>query len=467
MTSRSLQVQQQGIEVAGNNLANVNNPAYARQRLQINTSTSVQSQNGLIEGTGAEVSGIQQIRNAVLDAQMVTENGVTGSLEAQQEALQYAQSDLGQTIDSGAAGAEGAAAASVSGGQHAIGDAINNLFNSFQSLSTQPSSITERDIVLNNAAQVADRFQETDKRLEALNSSLNDGVVADVGQVNSLLTGIAQINQQITRAEATGGVANDLRDARQAKLEDLGKLVKFDATDGGGGAVNISIGGVTMVDATSVSDQLETYDAGGGKTMVRSANTDAPLDITSGHINGLIDARDGAVQSLRDNLSNLASTMITQINQLHQTGFGKDGSTGLNFFEGTNASDIKVNQALLDDPGKLAASDTSGDVGNNGIISKMADLAEATNPSLNNQTFSQNYSRTVADLGSALSDANQKISDQDAVTNLVKTQRDSVSGVSMDEEMADLVKYQRAYQASAQVINTVNAMLQSVLDMTR
>ena len=326
MTSRSLQVQQQGIEVAGNNLANVNNPAYARQRLQINTSTSVQSQNGLIEGTGAEVSGIQQIRNAVLDAQMVTENGVTGSLEAQQEALQYAQSDLGQTIDSGAAGAEGAAAASVSGGQHAIGDAINNLFNSFQSLSTQPSSITERDIVLNNAAQVADRFQETDKRLEALNSSLNDGVVADVGQVNSLLTGIAQINQQITRAEATGGVANDLRDARQAKLEDLGKLVKFDATDGGGGAVNISIGGVTMVDATSVSDQLETYDAGGGKTMVRSANTDAPLDITSGHINGLIDAREtGALGSVDADLELRLVHVARDVLDLHQLEQGDRG----------------------------------------------------------------------------------------------------------------------------------------------
>src|SRR5438874_4276663 len=151
LTTRSLQVQQQGIEVAGHNLANVNNPAYARQKIAIATSPAIHTETGMIEGTGADVVAIQQVRNAILDAQLVDENSVTGSLEAQQQTLQYAQSDLGQQIDRGATGAEGAAAASGAGGQHAIGDAVNDLFNSFQSLSTQPSSMTERDIVLNKA----------------------------------------------------------------------------------------------------------------------------------------------------------------------------------------------------------------------------------------------------------------------------------------------------------------------------
>ena len=466
MSARSLQVQQQGIEVAGNNLANVNNPAYSRQRVVISTATTIEGANGFLEGTGADVSNIQQIRDAILDGQMISENGVTGSLDAQQQALQYAQSNLGQSIDSNATGAAGSAAASVSGGQHGIGDAINSFFDSVQGLSGQASAPEKRTALLNSAQQLADRFRQTDKRLADLNSSLNDNVSSDVDQANSLLSDIAQLNQDITRAEASGkGTANDLRDQRQAKLEDLGKLVKFDATPADNGAVNVSVGGVMMVEASTVQDKLQAYDAGNNKTMVRAATAGTSLDITSGHIQGLIEARDGAIQQMRDNLSTLASTMITQINQLHQSGYGTDNSTGLDFFQGSDASDIKVNQALIDDPAKIAASGKPDTKGDNTVIHQIAQLATATNSSLNNQTFSGNYNTIVGDLGTSLSSVNKNVSDQAAVSKLVLTQRDSVSGVSVDEEMTDLMKYQRAYQASAQVVNVVNTMLDSVLNM--
>ncbi|HUS34291.1 MAG TPA: flagellar hook-associated protein FlgK [Verrucomicrobiae bacterium] len=462
LAARSLQVQQQGIEVAGHNLANVNNPAYARQRVAIHSAGAIQTNDGFIQGVGADIAGITQVRNALLDAQMVSENSVTGSLEAQQQALQYAQADLGQQIDQRASGAEGAAAASGIG-QHGIGDAMNDLFNSFQALSTQPSSTTQRDIVLTKAAQLAERFQATDDRLAALNTSLNTSVETEVSGANALLSEIAQLNRKIVRAEmGSDGVANDLRDARQAKLEELGKIVKFDTSEGAAGSVNISIGGVLMVDSTEVAEALETYDVS-GKTMVRAASSDAPLNITGGRIHGFIDARDGAVQGLRDNLSSLASTLITQVNLLHQSGFGKDGSTGLAFFSGTNASDISVNSALTAD--KIAASNTVGEVGNNKIILALAQLKEAPQSALSSQTLSQNYSRVVAKLGSDLDLVNQGVSDQAAVSNMVSTQRDSISGVSMDEEMTDVLKFQRAYQASAKIVSVIDEMLLSVINM--
>jgi flagellar hook-associated protein 1 FlgK len=465
LTTRSLQVQQQGIEVTGHNLANVNNPDYARQKIAIQTSQAIQGENGFLEGSGADVAGIQQVRDSILDAQMVTENGISGSLDAQQQALQYAQSDLGQQIDSGATGAEGATAASVTGGQHAIGDAINDLFDSLQSLSTQPSSDAQRGIVVDKATQLAQRFQLTDSRLQSLHDSLNQGVSDDVDKINSMLSDIAKYNQQIAQAEATGsGVANDLRDTRQAKLEALGQLVKFDQSAGQGGSVNISIGGTLMVDSTNVTDTLQAYDSG-GNTMVRASTAGTPLNITSGHISGLIEARDGAVQSLRDNLSTLASNFITEMNQIHQIGYGKDGSTGLPLFTGTNASDIAVNSDIAKNPAKLAASDTLGESGNNNNVISLADLRTKVIAGLNNQTFTQSYSAAVANLGSALNSTNQQISDQTVVSNMVKTQRDSVSAVSMDEEMTNLVTYQRAYQASAQVVNVINAMFDSVLNM--
>lgn len=462
LAARSLQVQQQGIEVAGHNLANVNNPAYARQRVAIHSAGAIQTNDGFIQGIGADVAGITHVRNALLDAHMVSENSVTGSLEAQQQALQYAQADLGQEIDRRASGAEGAAAAGGLG-QHGIGDGMNDLFNSFQALSTQPSSTTQRDIVLTKAAQLAERFHATDERLAALNTSLNTSVETEVAGANALLTEIAQLNRNIVRAEmSSDGVANDLRDARQAKLEELGKIVKFETSEGAAGSVNISIGGVLMVDSTEVAETLETYDVS-GKTMVRAASTDAPLNITGGRIHGFIDARDTAIQALRDNLSSLASTLITEVNRLHQSGFGKDGSTGLAFFSGTNASDITVNSALTAD--KIAASDTAGEVGNNKIILALAQLKEAPQSALSSQTLSQNYSRVVAKLGADLDAVNQGVSDQAAVSNMVASQRDSISGVSIDEEMTDLLKFQRAYQASAKIVNVIDEMLLSIINM--
>jgi flagellar hook-associated protein 1 FlgK len=465
LSTRSLQVQQQGIEVAGHNLANVNNPAYARQRVAITSATSIGTENGFIEGTGAEVANIQQIRNSILDAQVVNENSVTGSLEAQQQALQYAQSNLGQQIDRGAASAEGAAA-TPGLGQHAIGDAINDLFKSFQSVSTQPSSIAERDLLLKNAQTLAERFNATDKSLGELNDSLNNAVDADVSSANNLLKDIASLNQQIIKAEATSqGTANDLRDARQAKLEELGKLVNFDTAPGDSGAVNITIGGTLMVDTTVVRDQLETYDSGNGKLLVRAASTDAPLSITGGHVGGTIDARDGAIQTLRNDLSTLASTIISQVNSIHRSGYGLDDSTGLNLFEGTSASDMRLNAAVT--PEKVAASDKPGEDGNNKVIVQLADLQKTQQAGLNNQTFTQRYSAIVGDLGTSLNKTNQGIADQTVVTNMVQSQRDSVSAVSMDEEMTDLVKFQRAYQASAQVVNVINEMLDTVINMMR
>lgn len=455
-----MQVQQAGIEVAGHNMANVNNPAYARQRIAIQTTSPIKTEHGL-EGTGATASHITQIRDLLLDAQIVSEDSVSGSLDAQQRGLQYAQANLSQTIDR-AAGAAGANA------QLGIGDSISGLFSAFQSLSTQPSSLTERDVVLTRANELAERFRLTDSRLDHLRQSLNTDVEGDVTKVNDILKDIARLNEQIGTAETlSNGVANDIRDTRQAKLEELARYVKFDTLSNNAGAVDITISGVTMVDGVGVRETLEAYETPDGKMMVRTASTDSDMDILGGSLHGAIEARDGAVQKLRDNLNALAASLISEINKVHRTGFGKDGTTGYDLFEGAGAADIRVNQALVADPAKLHVSDTSGNVGNNGIALALARLEKTPQAALGNQTFSQSYARTVATLGESLSSVNEQIADQTVVTNMLSQQRDSLSAVSLDEEMTDLIKYQKAYQASAQVINIVNEMLDTVINIAR
>ncbi len=465
--SSSLATQRQGVEVAGHNLANVNNPAYARQRLQIQTAPTVSSWIGP-QGTGADAVAIVQLRSTLLDRQITGEASVRGSLEAQQSALQYAQADLGQQIDRLASGAEGAAAAQGVGGAHSVADGLADFFNGFQSLSNNASSQAERQVVLQKAADLASQFNQIDRRLGEVTGVLNDSVVADVDSANTLLSDIAKLNDRIATTELTEtGAANDLRDLRQQKIEALAKLVKVDVTTGANGAADIAIAGTTMVSGNQVADTLEAYDAGGGQILVRAATTGTPLALTGGRIEGTIDARDGAVATLRGSMNSLATLLISEVNTVHAAGFSLTGSTGAPFFTGSNAADIAVNGALSANPSLLQAAGVAGAAGDNQTALALGQLAAKTHAGLNGQTFSQHYAKTVAVLGQSLSSLNTQMNDQQVVEAMLTRQRDSVSGVSLDEEMTDLTKYQQAFVASAKLITTVDEMLDTVLSLKR
>src|SRR6266446_7592731 len=178
-----MQVQQQGVEVAGHNLANVNNPGYTRQRINIGTNPSIMTPIGP-EGTGAQVIGIQQLRSAILDGQITSETSVSGFLNAEQAALENGQAILGQTVD-------------TTGVAPGIANGLSDLFGALQSLSTDPTSLTERQSVLEKAQALASQFNQIDTRLGKLNTDLNTSVQSGLDQVNQLLATIADDNQQI------------------------------------------------------------------------------------------------------------------------------------------------------------------------------------------------------------------------------------------------------------------------------
>ena len=214
-------VQRAGVEVAGQNLANVSNPAYARQRVAISTSITVQSEVGP-QGTGSEVTNITSMRNSILDNQIQAEASSQGMLKSQQTALQYAQAALGTQIDRMATGAEGATAAQGVGGGHGLADSLSELFNAFQSLSANPTSMAERQTLMMKADGLASQFRQLDSRIGSLNNQLNQTIDSEVVSVNQALTNIASLNDKITRMEAiSGGTANDLRDMRQARAHDV------------------------------------------------------------------------------------------------------------------------------------------------------------------------------------------------------------------------------------------------------
>jgi flagellar hook-associated protein 1 len=461
--ARSLQAQQTAVEVAGQNLANVNNPAYARQRVQIQTSPAIHTSVGP-QGTGAQAVAIQQLRDQLVDNQIRNEESVGGYWTAKQNALQNAQASLGEFIDRNADALNGVSnGGGVSSG---LADDISVLFNSFQSVATSPTSLTERQALLDKAATLAMRLNQTSQRLGELGDSMDKTLSEDAASANQLIADIANLNDSIMTSElGQTGMANDLRDRRQEKLEALGQLVNYEAVENANGTVDISVGGVTMLSVNVVQDTLETFDAGGGQMLVRAATSGTPLTISSGALQGTIDARDDALRDLRTGLDTLASSLITDVNAIHRAGFGLQGTTGEDFFTGTNAGDIGINATLKENPALIQAAGVSGEVANNTVALALAQLARDSRSTLNGQTFSGAYGSLVADLGHELNTTNGQLSEHEAVAAMLERQRASVSGVSLDEEMSDLVRFQHAYEASARIISTVDQMIQTVLAM--
>ena len=379
----------------------------------------------------------------------------------------YAQAALGTQIDT-TTGAEGSTASQGVGGAHSLSDSLSALFNAFQSWSTNPTSMAERQTLLMKASSLSLQFNQLNSRLDNLSNSLNSTIQSEVSAANQLLTDIASLNQKITTAEAAvGASANDLRDTRQARLEELAKYVKLDLSNGNGGAVNISIGGVPMVTNNQVNDTLEAYDPGSGQFLLRATTTGTPLTLTGGSIQGTIQTRDVTIANLKTDINALAGLLITQVNNVHAAGYSLSGTTGAVFFTGSDAANISVNAALLNDPGLLQAAGSSGAAGDNQNALALAQLAQTKYAALNNQTFNQSYGQTVAAFGQELSSVNNKLSDQQTIENMLLRQRDSIGGVSLDEEMTDLTRFQKAFAASARLITTVDEMLETLVNMKR
>jgi flagellar hook-associated protein 1 FlgK len=212
-TVKALTAHSRAIETTGKNLANVNNPAYARQRVIYGDRGTVITPTGA-ESLGLEALAVEQLRDTLLDKQLMREIALKASFEAEQKGYQRAQAGLGQSIDR----TNSAAAAGTA--DNGIAAAIDDFFNSFQSFAANPTDSGERQALLQKAAVLTDRFQLVDTRLAQAQTDINAGIATDVADTNLLLSQIADLNAQIGRFEINSpGSAVDLRDQRQARLE--------------------------------------------------------------------------------------------------------------------------------------------------------------------------------------------------------------------------------------------------------
>jgi len=453
-----LTVNQIGIEVTGNNVANANTEGYSRQVVQV-ASTPALEFNGTFVGQGASVSGISRTESALVTSQLVNKNADYGEAAAQTEPLATLESIVG-----------------ISEGN--LSSAMGDFFDVWQALSSNPGESAEREEVLQMGEQLAAAFVQMDQDLADLQESINQNITAEVDTLNSQLTQIADLNTHIVSMEASGVAANGLRDERDRLLQEVAGTAGIQYYEMDNGAVSVQLAsGVPLVIAgnsfaitTERTDGTIQLSVATGASAVKIDNDDL-----GGTLKGLMTVRDETVEETRSQLDQLAWQFAESVNTVHSSGVDLDGNSGSEFFSLAGSSDPdtpwagaagSISLALTDSnqvtAGTLSGSNTqSGDNTNTLLMTALQDASTMGG----NATFQDYYDQIAAGIGSAVN-RNSTAADasEDALVQL-QNLRDAISGVSVDEEMVLLTQYQSGYQAAAKFLSVVQDMLDTLMTL--
>lgn len=452
----ALIAEQTALSTTSQNIANVNTPGYTRQEAVFETTPAVNDLS-MPTGTGVQIGEIRRVVDRFIETQITSENATLGRSQIDQSVLGRVEAVFNEAQGAG------------------INQAVSNFFASLQDLANSPQGATERAALLSRAGTMTQQFAAADSQLQQIRKDLNTEIVGKINDVNTLTGQIADLNNQISRTEVNGQKANDLRDERGRLLNELAQKVDISVIEDAQGSSNIMIaGGKPLVEADKafslrgVADPANlgfvkvVFDAGTGST------TDITAAIGNGELKGLIDLRDNVIPGYIGRLDQLASSIVTEVNAQHRLGFDLTGTAGGDFFAPTPAVSGAAGSmavAVIDPKMIAAAGSASGAPGDNSNALRLAQLQGKSVAALGDTTFQNSYGSLVGDIGGKSQFAQSSVSAQGVVMNQLASQRDQVSGVSLDAEVTNLLIFERAYQAAARIISMADQLLQTVIAM--
>lgn len=435
---------QGAIAASTNNVANVNTPGYTREEPVLVSSDPVVD-DPLTFGTGVTLQSIESIRDPILESQIQQETQVENQYNTLASALQQTQVSFSSTGD--------------------VGTSISNFFDSINQLSTNPSDLSLRQGVLTAAGNLASSFNGTANALTQQQQSLDLSVVQTVTQINQLTSQIAQLNGQVASLQNVGENAGTFIDQRQQAIDQLSSLVDVSVIPADNTLTLTTANGAPLVTGQQ-SFQLTTQADPNGLHDVYSQGNDITSQITSGQLGGTLQARDQQIPAIQQQLDTLAGGLATAVNTVQAEGFDLNGNVGTNLFNAPPANNVGAAASLsvaITNPSLIAAS-SDGTAGSNGNAEVMYALGSQN--IIDGENPSDYYSNIVFNVGNAASNASAEQTASSGILQQLNDQNSAVSGVSLDEEAANMISYQNAYQASAQVITTVNDMMYAVINMT-
>ncbi|QCJ42385.1 flagellar hook-associated protein FlgK [Bacillus sp. S3] len=465
---RALFAQQTALSTTGHNIANANTVGYTRQRadMQATNPVSIAGTKSFQLGTGVDVNKIERLREDYLDLQLRGENKNLGYWEAKSDTLSKLEELLNEPSDNG------------------LAHVMDQFWAGWEELAKNPDSASARAVVRQKGVAVAETFNYLSGSLDQLQNDLKLVIKAKQSSINSLSSQISSLNDQISRLVPNNYQPNDLYDQRDVLIDQLSKLVDVKVSQGDNGMVNISVAG-EMVVSGKTANKLEVQMSKNGDQEYVSGVTinNKPVQLQSGELLGRIEAfgtqAGGTVPDMKKKIDLLAQNFATKINEVHKSGMYLSNNNGtvelvtaanVDFFKGTSAKDLEVNPDIMKSLDMIAAAKQeasgSSSTGNGQNAQAIANIKFDASLIFNGTTSTVDdyYRNIIGQLGIDSLESQRMQSNSEVIIQQVENRRQSVSGVSIDEEMANMIKYQQAYNAAARMVTAMDQCLDKVIN---
>lgn len=450
--ANSLNAQQGAAAIASNNASNVNTPGFSRQTANL----AALPGGGPLDPSGVQVLSVTQSRDRFLEAQIPDALAQAASSQARAESLASISA-----LDPGAA--------------QGLSAALGAFYAALRAASQNPSDPGLRNSAVSTAGALARAFNRTAADLSSAGSGIDAQLTASVSEVNTRAAAVADLNRRISVARASGIEPNELLDARQLELDGLAKLTGARQVPDAQGNVSLMLpNGSALVSAGTAAKMEMAPDPATGKLQVQLQRFDGTGPQTlgagsvGGSLGGRIEARDGALAAATASVDTLAHDLADAINTAHRAGFGLDGSTGLDLFDAGAvqgaAARISLNAAIAADP-RMLASRGSATGGTGDPAALLALIGTESQTLASGATAGTAFASIVATFGAASAQATAESSHDAAVSQQLTSLRESASGVSVDEELINMQRAQRAYEAIAKVMTATSSMLDTLMNL--
>jgi len=508
LSRRALESQQVALNITGHNIANANTPGYTRQvgNLTATTPDSIPAMGrNLSLGSGVTLDTITRARDAFVDRQFRSETSKQQYWGEKQDNLTKVEDILNEPSD------------------NSLSNDMNQFYTAWSDLSNDPTNAGARSVVSERAQELTDSFHNIAQQASDMSGNMDAAVKVQVTQINTYAKQIKDLNDQIKRAEVAGDSPNDLKDQRDSLVDDLSKIVNVKVvetqdskfTDRTVSNYKVMIGNETaanntLVDGSTVnlledppptSASASTSPKPGLALVTWSNGTAVDLGIQQGTLAADLDTRDTDIPKFMNQIDTLAQGIASAVNAIHRTGQGLTAQTdssgnpmGIDFFTASDlqvdsttglptvtASTINLNPDIVDHADKIAtgALNSTVSAGDGTIAQNISSLStdwSALSSTMLTTDFggktpvaasslSDYYAANVAQLGVDVQQATRMKTGEDVLVTNVTNQRESISGVSLDEEMTNLVKFQKSYAAAARMVTMMDSMFDSLLSM--
>jgi flagellar hook-associated protein 1 FlgK len=449
-----LQAARRGLDVTGQNIANANTDGYTRQRVQQQSvgAPEVPALWSVYEGAGGgvDVTGIVRLSDEFLTARARGEADTLAQLTGRQQAMVGVESVFGEPGDTG------------------IASQLSDLWSAWHDVANRPGDLAARAQLLSRTSTAADGLRAAHLKLDAQWSATREQLAVSIESVNTTAANVAELNQAILRSTLAGVPVNELRDQRDQLIDRLAQATGAVARAGENGTVDVYLGGIALVRG----ERAETLSVAGAASMtdLRSGNSPAPsVTWTStgapvtlgGEAGARVESLGVTIPGYADALDTVAVALRDTVNAAHTAGYDLDGNAGTAMFSATaTAKDIA---GLISDPRKLAASGQAPSPTPSLDGANASALAEIGRGAGSPDAV---YRQLVVNVGAAAETANRRLEIQTAVSAQAASAREAAAGVNVDEEMVNQLSYQRAYEAAARVITSIDEALDVLINRT-